>query len=308
MLQALRAGKIDQWLTKNPWQIEDLLTAVVFGSCDYAGREGWTAALHPFLAQAVHSSNRTHKLAALLPSPQSTRIVSYEFWPDLDRFEHKSESSETNHKPVIIRAASPELIIRLEDEKQRKFFILVEVKLNIGKSAGPSDSADEVADQLAKYWMQLMRLARREGGEPLAAVYVTPWSFPADEMRETHTELMKCGVEGAPIFWISWRDFVSAVENHAAETYSSLPRLIDEVCQLLRDKWGLVRAEAPKAWPVLPALPKISALSIDFPWKSVGHQVPALLTVDWKKFVTEFNVNEGCFDKTNYGGVWQFAD
>jgi hypothetical protein len=299
MLQALRAGKIDQWLTKSAWQIEDLLTAVVFGSCDYAGRQGWESALHPFLAQAVDTDNRNRKLDDLLPSPHSIHTVSYEFWPDLERFEHNLEDAEAVHTPVTIRAASPELIIRLEDDRQKKFFILIEVKLNVGKSGGPSVLVDEVADQLAKYWMQLKRLAKAEGGKPLAAVYVTPSSFPADEIRETRAELMKCGEERAPLFWISWRDFVLAVENHAIDNQSSPPPLIYDVCQLLRDRWGLVRVEPPRVWPVLSSLPKISALSIDFPWRPSSSQVSS-----GPNAYSRINP----MDEMTSAGVWQFTD
>ena len=111
MLQALLFGKIDRWLpNKNPWQIEDVLTAVVFGSCEYAGRSGWTAGLYPFLAEAVNS--RRQKFSDQLPLPADVCEVSYRFWPFFDKI------SELRH--ITIAAAEPELIISLTTKNQQK--------------------------------------------------------------------------------------------------------------------------------------------------------------------------------------------
>ena len=46
MLQAILHGKLDRWLSKDAYTIEDLLTSVVLGSACYAPHD---QALLPFL-------------------------------------------------------------------------------------------------------------------------------------------------------------------------------------------------------------------------------------------------------------------
>src|ERR1700734_3536264 len=151
MLQALIHGKIDRWLTKNPWEIEDLLTAVVFGNCENIGIDGWTAALHPFLAQAV-DLRTMRRLGDVLPPVQDVSQVSYAFWPDFGGFQRNiDDPTSAVSDSIAVLGASPELIICLITKDQRKWFVLIEVKLNIGKSSLPSSSPHEVGDQLAKY-------------------------------------------------------------------------------------------------------------------------------------------------------------
>ncbi len=270
MLQVLIHDKIGRWLIKdkNPWEIEDLLTAVVLGSCEYAGLDGWTLALQPFLAEARDAPRlgSGRKLTRLLPPAERIKDIAFHFWPSFPAFE-ASVNSPTSSPSVSIDAAIPEVIIRLNTSDGRSLFILIEVKLNVGKSAGASPSVGKISDQLAKYWKHLRKVAEGSQGEALAVVYVTPWSFPREEMAETRDELAKIGEINAPIFWISWRDFVPAVRRNAQASQRSLPAIIRDVCELMENRWGFFRAEI-ETWPIATALVRPRVFSID--WQGIN--------------------------------------
>jgi hypothetical protein len=129
MLQALIHGKVHRWLVKNPCEIEDLLTSVVFGSCQYAGLEGWRSALAPFLGKAADSrdTGTVRRLDELLPNPASLKEVSYSFWPSFAEFVvERQHQSGSMADPIVVEGAIPELIISLENVEGRKFFLLIE--------------------------------------------------------------------------------------------------------------------------------------------------------------------------------------
>src|ERR1044071_3591005 len=76
MLQALIKQKIDRYFNTPPYQIEDLLTSVVFGSCAYVDMH---KGLLPFLYRAKDAiGNASRRLTDLLGYVES---VEYEFWP-----------------------------------------------------------------------------------------------------------------------------------------------------------------------------------------------------------------------------------
>jgi hypothetical protein len=248
MLQALIHKKIDRWMpNKNPWEIEDLLTAVVFGSCKYAGIDGWEQGLRPFLAAAINSGIKTSAtcLNSKLPPQGTVKNIEYLFWPALSEFAIEMETGNS----VAINKAIPEVIIILTTEDDWKYYILVEVKLNISKSSYPSLDHLLISDQLAKYWIHLKEKAKLESGKAVAIVYLTPnVSFPRDDIEESKTELMKVGDHDPPIFWISWRQFVPEVE--ALTNIRELPPIIQDVIILLSDQWGLVYFKI-EPWPAL---------------------------------------------------------
>lgn len=306
MLQVLIRKKISPWLinNKNPWEIEDLLTAVVLGSCEYAGLKGWRLALEPFLAEARDAVNplTARKLGDRLPSARTVKDIEFAFWPDLPAFDLDVNSAPSSPS-VSIHRAIPEVIICLKTKDGRKHFILIEVKLNIGKSTGPSLSGGEITDQLAKYWKHLQKIAEYEQGTPLAVVYVTPWSFPQKEMDETRDELTKTGETDAPIFWISWRDFVPAVESKRPQPQGALPPIIRAVCKLMEDEWNLVRTEIER-WPTAVGLLHPRIFSIEWQWANLG---PIGSTWAESPFVVTFEPPlSTCVDRRGAG--WQFSN
>lgn len=279
MLQALIHNKISTWLTKSPWDIEDLLTSVVFGSCEYAELEGWRYGLRPFLSAAyAQNLTETVRLDTLLPYDTELESVAYSFWPRFDTFQvtHNDEdclADAPSVNPIAVNAAIPEVMITLRTKDKRCLFLFVEVKLNIGKSSGPAGDSKTIGDQLGKYWCHLRTFASGRG-EALGVVYVTPSIFyPRDEIEESRRELSQKLGESAPsIFWVSWREFVQQVEKHLPEN-SNLPRILKDTIGLLRDQWGFYYEEI-KAWPISPELFDLARIGLVFRWSS--HVIPSL--------------------------------
>jgi hypothetical protein len=280
MLQALMHKKIDRWLSnKNPWEIEDLLTSVVFGSCKYAGINGWKYGLRHFLAAATNSGNKAtaQMLDEKLPSNNDILTIEYDFWPSLSEF---SPKDQCNHA-VTIAGAIPEVILTITNKNKLKYFLLVEVKLNIGKSSSASSDPSRISDQLAKYWEHLKHYALERSGEALAIVYVTTnTSFPHNEIEESMLEIKnKLGGPNPPIFWVSWRQFVPQVALHTKNI--NLPILLTDLIILLSDRWGLIYDEI-KDWPNLLALPQLNTFTVIFGWKLysnyTSHNYSELLT------------------------------
>jgi hypothetical protein len=255
MLQALKHNKISRYFTTPPWYIEDLLTSVVFGSCEYTELEGWRHALRPFLAAACAPPLSTTKpLTESLPTSDELESIEYEFWPSMQEFSTQAAASISSDA-ILISRGIPEVIIRLKTKQKRVFLLLIEVKLNIGKSGGPAENRKIVGDQLAKYWRHLEEAALRENSEPLALIYVTAGTtYPEQEIEESRKELLeKLGEQNPPIYWVSWRRFVPEVEKHLNESGSNLPKILGDTISLLRDQWGFFYEEI-RPWPAHPYL------------------------------------------------------
>lgn len=197
MLQALLRGKLDRWLSKDAYTIEDLLTSVVLGSACYAPHE---EALLPFLREAVDEHGKT--LAAHLTDVAS---VTAEFWPNWgaseagpdedDDTEARAEHDEDDPQPadgprparVVVPRSQPEVVLDVERTDGKRQLILLEVKLHSGKSSHASGNG-VVTDQLAKYWCQLKREAEQRSAEALAVVYLTKGIGPLGEVRRIRRE------------------------------------------------------------------------------------------------------------------------
>ncbi|MEQ9321891.1 MAG: hypothetical protein RIF41_22170, partial [Polyangiaceae bacterium] len=113
-----------------------------------------------------------------------------------------------------------------------------------------------VTDQLAKYWVQLEQ--RAEDARALGVVYLTTSvAMPEGAFNETRRELREKGLSEPPLYWLSWRAFVDAVDP------KDDPMLRD-LDQLLR-RWGMTEVRmAP--WPTLVPAPVIWPFTIDWTW------------------------------------------
>ncbi|MFZ4523122.1 MAG: hypothetical protein ACOYNC_15535 [Bacteroidales bacterium] len=255
MLQALLHSKISRWLTKSPWEIEDLLTSVVFGSCQYAGLDGWRLVLHPFLSSAYQKVNSQQKITLehRLPPVEQITAIDYEFWPSFKSFSSElnidpSANESNESKLVNIARAEPEVILKIST-KTKKYIIAIEVKLNIGKSSGPSADVLGITDQLAKYWYQLENYAFQNEYISLGVVYITQnVEYPEDAIEESCHELSsKTGVYPA-IFWTSWRKIVRLVESNMNNSGTTLPLILQDMIKLIGYDWGFYYEDI-KPWP-----------------------------------------------------------
>jgi hypothetical protein len=234
MLVGLLRGKIGGYFTRPAWEIEDLLTATVLGSCRYVPAED---ALLPFLRRAVDASNR--QLGAVLGDVVAVDIHGEEsFWP-----RWAPDAHDTADRADSSGWTEPELVVKLQRANGTWAWVLVEAKLLSGKSSKRSDDG-AVTDQLGKYWLDMRERATRAGAEPLAVVYLTTGiSRPEAELAETQQELRAKGESAAPLYWLSWRTFVEVAS-------ASEQPILRDVCRLLHEEWHLAPIEPVRPWPV----------------------------------------------------------
>ncbi len=239
MIHAFLHGKLGGEFVRNPYEIEDLLTAVVLGSCQYVAHD---IALLPFLGGARLHSQEDVLLRDLL-GPVSD--VDFEFWPAW--------------------GCEPELLLKFSRPGRKSAWLIVEAKLLSGKSSIPT-STGSVNDQLGKYWLALKAKAGDEV-EPLGVVYITRGLVaPVAEFEETQAELSTKKHPRAPLFWLSWRRFVEVVHRQRSP-------LVRDVCRLLESRWKLVMPVI-SAWPSVPARAPSWCFDADWSW-STAPAVPA---------------------------------
>jgi hypothetical protein len=248
MLVGLLHGKIDRHLTRPAWEIEDLLTATVLGSCRYVPH---AEALLPFLGRAVDQHDR--KLATALIDVTSVDIHGDEsFWPRWAKDSAESPDAGWNE---------PELVIKMRRADGSSAWVLVEAKLLSGKSSMSSE-AGAVTDQLGRYWLDMRERAMAAGADALAIVYLTTGiSRPDVELTATQRELSAKGKPAAPLYWLSWRGFVEV----AGESEHPILR---DVCRLLRDEWQLVPIVPMGAWPARRAAQCVWTFAEGWRWPS----------------------------------------
>lgn len=267
MIQVLLKGKLEKEFVRDPFEIEDLLTSVVLGSCEYLPSD---RVLLPFLSRARLCDGGARPGPALGEKLRGVEGVEYEFWPwwrvqsdeaasgsDGEDGHEEADEPSDGDASTSRHWCQPELALRVKDQGGRKAWLLVEVKLHMGKSSRPSLEPTRVDDQLGKYWLALKREAEADGAEALGVVYLTAHNIcPFADFRETLDELEKKGRKAAeevvPLYWLSWRHFLDAVPDPCG----SLP-LLRDVRRLVRDYWQLVNVEMA-SWP--------SAIPSGSPW------------------------------------------
>jgi len=268
MLQAILHGKLDRWLSKDAYTIEDLLTSVVLGSTCYAPHE---QALLPFLRKAIDERGST--LAAHLTDVAS---VTAEFWPnwrasevepDEDDTADNDDGDESDAKSpdaprasgITVARSQPEVVIEVAHTDGRRQLILIEAKLHSGKSSHASGDG-VVTDQLAKYWLHLQKEAARRSAEALAVVYLTKGSRrPHEELEASQRDLEAARCQRAPLYWLSWRELAGVVDVPSASP------ILRDCVTLLRERWQMEKVSMG-SWPNLPPLPPPFVFGRRFSW------------------------------------------
>jgi hypothetical protein len=264
MLAALSKSKLDRELKRPVSEIEDLLTAVVFGSCKYV--PPWEALL-PFLGRAL--DERRAPLGAQL---EDVVDVEYDFWPSwkaaVSSVPPADESTEVSGGISLAchDGGIPELVLKLRRQNRPSAWMLVEAKLYSGKSSRPTPGSGRVTDQLGKYWLELRGRAESAGAEPLGVVYVTRGSLmPLRDLRETQQDLAEAGEAEAPLFWLSWGHFIEACRRPLAHP------LVKDVVDLLCDLWHLEHVKFG-TWPVAHEAPPRWIFASRWCWPAPGNR------------------------------------
>ena len=240
MLQARLHGKVRAEFEGDPFAIEDVLTSVVVGACQYVEPE---QGLLPFLRRALPIG--TAPLADQLHDVDRVEFVFWPFWRDAS-VRASGATEEIDYLDVVLPGSEPDVLIKLHRSGWQGWLVL-EAKLYSGKSSLPSTDVGVVQDQLAKYWMHLRRLADEAGVEALGIVYCTAdLTAPTGVIKQSQKELSDGGLEPGRFHWLSWRWFEDAVM-----TAGVAPLLLQDVVHLLKHRYQLVDLRFD-AWPDQP--------------------------------------------------------
>jgi hypothetical protein len=192
--------------------------------------------------------------------------IRYVFWPRWKPVEFCAPRTpddpdrQTEDAPP---GSEPELVLEITYEDERAAWLLIEAKLYSGKSS-QAGTGSSPTDQLGKYWVQLQQRTRGVAF-PLGIVYLTQHIiFPRSELEDTQRELVQKGLAPAPLYWLSWRQFVDAVRVDEDPT-----GLLRDVVELMRARWRLLLPRL-NPWPDPPRLP--APWSYGFAWN--GMNVP----------------------------------
>jgi hypothetical protein len=277
VLAGLLQGKLDREFWRSPAEIEDLLTSVVFGSCQYVQPGD---ALLRFLSEArdVHGA----KLGPFI----GVTSACYDFWPCWSDGGDPSSDTEADRLPghgpdeQRSRRHEPDLVVKLEGEAG-PVWVLVEAKLYTGKSSRPKDGGPvSINDQLGRYWIQFKRRADAARAKPLALVYVTLGvTLPDQDFRETQDELATKDPSAAPapLYWLSWRDFTTVVDDGFG--------ILRDLRALLND-WHLVRAQM-RPWPAPPLSLSVATFPVWTFTRAWRWALPPAEHIEWRFFIKE---------------------
>lgn len=260
MLQALLHGKLGCELKRDAYEIEDLLTSVVVGTCAYLDPH---VALLPFLGHARDVDGRAFDTS-------SVTAVQYKFWPPLEgRRTPQAEGATGEPEPIDAEDGEPEVLLTLTRRDGSVGMLLLEAKLLSGKSSRPSPTGP-VRDQLGKYWLQLGEAAQVVSAEPLGVVYITRGlTLPRDEFAETQAELVAKGKQpSAKLYWLSWRAFGNAARSQAAHH-----QLLADVVELLETRWSLVDVKM-LPWSTPPRLTAPWRYLVSWTWRPLPTSWP----------------------------------
>lgn len=181
MLQAILRGK----LSRDHEQIEDILTSNVFGLLRYEDPR----LILEWLGRAIMVDGRGALDYPLLPSEQIS--IAWEFWP------YWSEEG--------CNACEPDVVITVRVTGESPIHVLIEAKLNAGKSSR-ADDGYAPADQLAREWDNFVARSRAEGAR-LVLIYLTShFSLPRSEIEASISEFRSKRGADPVIAWLSWRE------------------------------------------------------------------------------------------------------
>jgi hypothetical protein len=207
-------GKLSRSYSRVHERAEDLLTSTAFQLLSYvAPKDG----LFPSLRRSrrVRWKDGLAKVDGESPG----------WLADLDRADDYKLRFWPNWGPGV---GQPELVLTLFAAKQPLGRLVVEVKLDSGKSLLGNDNDDDdiegeeaqeplVRDQLSRYWRQLSKNAMLDNVPALGVIYLTAHAVPPlDALQEAlHDESHRIARDDW-LGWLSWRD-VWAVNVHGKD-------------------------------------------------------------------------------------------
>jgi len=201
MLMALLKGK----LSREQENMEDILTSNVFGLLQYLSPKD---CLLPFLRLA--QTPEGNKLLEELPDGTQAK---YEFWP------WWNEKDCDN--------CQPDVVLRLNINGKRSLLVLIEAKYFSGKSSEENNEQERPNDQLAREWDNLVRIAAREGAEPILVYLTAGMGFPKEEIEDSQREYYAKRGKQALIAWLSWRHLAGVLNKTEVPSLKHLREVLE---------------------------------------------------------------------------------
>jgi hypothetical protein len=182
LLQALLRGK----LSRDHENIEDILTSNVFGLLKYSH----PSLIFKVLSQAQFIDGQLAWDNVALISRSDVKVKNWQFWPWWAE--------------IGCRPCEPDVVFRVEIPGLPPTEVLIEAKLNAGKSSD-SDDGLQPNDQLAREWDNLRIRAVSSGSRPLLIYLTSHFSMPRAEIEASILEFERKRGTKAEIAWLSWR-------------------------------------------------------------------------------------------------------
>lgn len=203
LIQAFLNGK----LSREQENMEDVLTSCVFGMLRLAPP---SLGVLPYLAQAktIDGEYPLKNLQEGFGGDEAE--VDYRFWP---RWEH----------------CEPDVVLSIP---QRGVLIAVEAKYRSAKSSEADEDAEDVTDQLAREWQDLIQQRETPNLHPILVYLTADVAIPEAEIQKSLYELRKKSVndEVAPVIcWLSWRHLWGTCNDESNRALTDIRQLVDRL-------------------------------------------------------------------------------
>ena len=186
MLEALLKRKLPGKMEN----MEDVLTSMIFGAFR---REPTGRRIFEFLNKAIPISGSNPDFAKCC----QVKYNDYEFWPQWPTSRD-------------IGSCEPDVFIRIDRDKEKPLYVLIEAKYHSGISSPPTTDGT-INHQLAKEWCHLKRIADKDNAEPWM-IYLTKDFGPSeprkaiqDAFKEIRDKQGNAAENDMHISWLSWR-------------------------------------------------------------------------------------------------------
>ncbi len=196
MLFAELRGKLGRDGSRAHDRAEDLLTSTAFQLLRYLPLDvGLLSVLHR--VRAVGGNGRVTTDRPPWLRLDDVTAAEYTFWPHWGKY------------------GQPDVIVELHAGVRAVGRLVIEVKLDAGKSGADADVEDDTdeevsSDQLHKYW-QGLGLRANTGSPALGVVYLTSHAVPpAEELAASVAR-----EPGNWLGWLSWRDVWAVVRTRS---------------------------------------------------------------------------------------------
>lgn len=236
MLQALLHGKLSHEIEG----MEDVLTSSVFGILKYIPPE---KGLIPFLQCAIPYPPDEDSLIDI----SDIEDIEYDFWPWLEIEGYYG--------------CEPDIIIKLKLANNKNLLILIEAKYQSGKSSEADEKYKSPTDQLAREWVSLESICKKNNSIPILIYLTAGVGFPRNDIQSSLSELKLKVPQSKPnIYWLSWRHLYSLCMQTEHMMLNDLKMLLERLELKFFNGWNFSTEIISSDW-------YFTRPPINFDWK-----------------------------------------